>query len=420
MDDKRSPQTAERILKTALTGLEKWTKEQLTADDYLDRYVTADLRPPTASLLFGYFRNKALIDRIIAANCARPPKPRYRRLLALVLTQCFFQRGIGAESAVNVAVETARRNYGETAAGFINGVLRNVLRTGLKVDQEETAGNPLARFPQVLQERWRKRFNSGELREIIAAAEREAPLTFRLTGKVGKKELESVQAEPLPEFAWAPGLSFFSVAEPRELFRGNLIGKGRIYLQDPAAALAPGMAELSGGEKVLDLCAAPGGKSLILAERLKSGGELTAVDRSARRQALTRENFNCRGLTCRIVVAAADELQFPPAGFDVVLADVPCTNTGVFRHKPDVLWRFSEAVLADTVEFQAGILKKAAELVRPEGQLIYSTCSIEAEENRGQIENFLSRNPDFRLIRQQLLLPGREHDGAFAAILIKK
>lgn len=420
MVNKEFPQTAERILQAALAGLAKWADEQVSLDDYLDNYVSADLRPPVSSMLFEYFRNKALIDRIIAAKCARPPKPRYRRLLAMALTQCFFQRGIRPESAVNVAVDIARRQYGKPAGGFINGVLRNILRTDLEVYQKETVENPLFYFPPILQKRWKQRFTAAELLEMTAALHQEAPLTFRLTGELSASELDSVKAVKLPEFDWSPGMAFFSVEAGGELFRQDFLSDGRIYIQDPATAMAPSMAKIKGGERILDMCAAPGGKSLILAERLKGSGRLVAADRSAKRQDLTRKNFTSRNLDCEIIVAAASELKFPAASFDIVLADVPCTNTGVFRHKADALWRFSNAALADTLELQSSILEKAAELVAPGGQIIYSTCSIELEENHQQIEKFLIARPDFKLFEQRLLLPGKYHDGAFAAIILKK
>lgn len=413
------PQTAERILQAALMGLAKWTNEHVSLDDYLDQDVAPDLRPPVSSMLFEYFRNKALIDRIVSSKCARVPKPRYRRLLAMTVTQCFFQSGISAESAVNIAVDLARRNYGKSTSGFINGVMRNILRTGLDEYQKDIVGNPLARFPKVLQKRWKQNFNADELRKMNDAFTQEAPFTFRLTGELSKDELDSIKAVKLPVFDWAPNMTFFSTTQCKELFQKDFLKTGRIYIQDPAAALAPCMADIKGGERILDMCAAPGGKALILAERLKGSGKLVAADRSAKRQELTRENFENHNLNCEIIVGSANALRFPAESFDIILLDVPCTNTGVFRHKSDALWRFNEADLKDTLNLQLEILEKAAELIAPGGQIIYSTCSIEPEENRMQIESFLSNNKNFSLLKKQLLLPDFSHDGAFATVIIK-
>ena len=414
------PQTAEQILKAALMGLAKWTNEHVNLDDYLDHDVAPELRPPVSSMLFEYFRNKALIDRIVSSKCARLPKPRYQRLLALTTTQCFFQSGIKPESAVNIAVDLARQNYGKSTSGFINGVLRNILRTGLEKYQAEVSSNPLSRFPKILQKRWKQVFSKEELQKMNNALAQEAPFTFRLTGELSDEELDSIKAVKLPEFAWAPNMVFFSTDQCKKLFKQDFLETGRIYIQDPATALAPCMVKINGGERVLDMCAAPGGKTLILAERLNGSGNLVAADRSAKRQEMTRENFKTRDLNCKIIVGAADELRFPAESFDIILADVPCTNTGVFRHKADALWRFRQADFTETLELQLSILEKAAELLAPGGQIIYSTCSIEYEENQKQIEEFLTQNINFELLNQQLLLPSQHHDGAFAAVIAKK
>ena len=414
------PQTAERILKAAVAGLAKWTNEHVSLDDYLDQDVSSELRPPVSSMLFEYFRNKALVDRIVSSKCARLPKPRYQRLLKMTTTQCFFQSGIRAESAVNIAVDLARRNYGKSASGFINGVLRNILRTGLEEYQKEIVGNPLFCFPKILQKRWKEAFSAEELQKMSDALTRETPLTFRLTGELSEEELNLIKAVKLPEFDWAPNMVFFSTDDCKKLFRHNFLATGRIYIQDPATALAPCMVEVKGGERILDMCAAPGGKSLILAERLKGSGRLVAADRSAKRQELTRENFESRNMNCEVIVGSASELRFSAEKFDIILVDVPCTNTGVFRHKADALWRFNKAALDDVLELQFSILEKAAELIVPGGQIVYSTCSIEHEENQTQIEKFLAKNTNFKLIKQQLLLPCFSHDGVFSAIIAKK
>ena len=418
--NKESPHTAERILQFAVAGLAKWTNEHLSLDDYLDQDVDPDLRPPVSSMLFEYFRNKALVDRIVFSKCSRVPKPRYQRLLLMTLTQCLFQTGIRAESAVNIAVNIAREKYGKSASGFINGVLRAILRDDLKAYQKEIDENPLLRFPRILQKRWKESFNAEELRQMSEALAQEAPFTFRLTGELSEEELDSIKAVKLPEFEWAPNMIFYSTKQCKELFKQDFLATGRIYIQDPATALAPCMPEIKGGERILDMCAAPGGKALIFAERLKGSGELVAADRSAKRQELTRQNFDSRDLLCKIIVGAENELNFPAESFDIILADVPCTNTGVFRHRADAIWRFNKANLDDTLKLQRNILEKAAELIAPGGQIIYSTCSIEEDENQKQIESFLTDNSNFKLLKQQLLLPNSTHDGVFSAIIIKK
>ena len=165
---------------------------------------------------------------------------------------------------------------------------------------------------------------------------------------------------------------------------------------------------------MLDLCAAPGGKSLMLGERLAGEGRLVAADRSERRQRQTAENFRRRGLDYQVTVADPVELA---GEFDVVLADVPCSNTGVYRRRPDVLWRFRPEELEKITALQRRILGEAARLTAPGGQLVYSTCSIEPEENPLQVEAFLKEHPGFERLCERQLLPSAEMDGAYACLL---
>jgi 16S rRNA (cytosine967-C5)-methyltransferase len=277
------------------------------------------------------------------------------------------------------------------------------------------------RFPEILQKRWQQEFSAEELSQLGQAMTAEAPFSFRQTGEIDTEELAAVKAEALPEFDWAPGMRYFSTTASRELFKRELPAAGKVYIQDPAASMAPCMVPLKGNEKVLDMCAAPGGKGLILTERLGEGGKLILADRSAKRQELTWDNFGCRKFECDydIIVSSAEMLELPESSFDVVLADVPCTNTGVFRHKPDALWRFSEKSLKSTRKLQRAILKRAAQLTVPGGFIIYSTCSIERDENQAQVKFLISETRGLSLERERLLLPGKFHDGAYAALIAK-
>ena len=151
-------------------------------------------------------------------------------------------------------------------------------------------------------------------------------------------------------------------------------------------------------------------------EQLPQGAELTAFDKSVQRQKLTRENFRKRNMPCRVQTGSHLELS---GSYDLVLADVPCSNTGVFRHRPDALWRFREKDLTETLKLQKQLLETAARLTAPGGQLVYSTCSIEPEENDKMTELFVKSNPDFELISRQTILPTLQNDGAFSALFIR-
>ena len=158
----------------------------------------------------------------------------------------------------------------------------------------------------------------------------------------------------------------------------------------------------------------------MLLEKLDPAARLVLCDRSEVRQKLTRENFARRGLLDRVEIVVGDAAAPEERGeYDVVLLDAPCTNTGVFRRRPDALWRCSPSSLRETAALQRRLLDAAAQMTAPGGVLIYGTCSLEVEENALQISQFVSRHPEFRLESSAELLPSLEHDGAFAARLRK-
>lgn len=398
--------TASGILSDATGVLALVETGERSLDDALDGSLShPELRRTIGHLLFLYFRRKRFIDGWIGALAERPPRPRLRRVLAAVLTQIRFQRGIAPESAVNVAVELVK-SAGNAAneAKFINAVLRRAVR-----ELPEPENTPAAVFPPALLARWRKRFSPEELAAMCATFLSPAPFTFRAEGDfLPPEEWEAVSVPSREPFR------FFESKKPGAVLESGAPGKGRIYVQDPATVAAASLPDLAGVRSILDVCAAPGGKSLLLAARMNPGTRLVAADRSERRQEQTRQNFQCRGLAFEVLTAEPRELT---GEYDLVLADVPCSNTGVFRRRPDALWRFNSGELEKVVALQRSILEAAAARVAPDGQLVYSTCSIEPEENERQTEAFLSDHPEFAPGGSELLLPCREHDGAYACLL---
>ncbi|MFA6480154.1 MAG: RsmB/NOP family class I SAM-dependent RNA methyltransferase [Victivallaceae bacterium] len=417
---KTADSTAGRILRAAEKGLELCGADSASLDDYLDFYLEDPaLRRSVSSVLFTYFRNKALIDRTIDSTAERGVKPRYRRLLSVVITQGWFQTGIQMESAVNIAVSYAAEKYGKSPSGFINALLRAVFQNGIEAVRAKLSPAERLNLPSGVYSRWSSRWSEDEITAIAEQMRTQPLITFRTCGAFSREELESVSAVPVEGLPWLERWHFYESAQPGVLFRTDWLEKGRIYIQDPATAFAPSLPEISGGERIVDLCAAPGGKSLLLAERLGGSGELIAADKSERRQLLTADNFKRHGLDCKIVTASATEPPFERSSFDIVLIDVPCSNTGVFRRRPDALWRFSGQSLADVVKVQRAIFDAASTLVKPGGQLVYSTCSLELEENELQVAAFAAGHQDFKLKTQQLIMPSGKNDGGFAALLAR-
>ncbi len=411
---------SENILKFAVDGIEARERDDTPIDEYLDSNLSNEplLRGAVTNLLFSYYRNKAVIDSLIK-NYAPKIKNAQLRVSAAVATQIFFMDGISPESAVNIAVSYSKRRFGFKPSGFINAVMRKVAKTdyaafldSLKLERR------LSACPELVK-RWSKSFSREELQSINKALSAQPPMTFRALKPLPESELEEVGAVKLELPEWSGNTQFYSCTNISKVIEKGWTDKGMVYIQDPATALAPGMATPEEDHLVLDMCAAPGGKSLMLAEKVRNGN-LTACDKSAKRQQKTRENFDNTGSRNQIVVASALEPPFQPESFDLILLDVPCSNTGVGRHRPDAMWSFSEHKLNELKLLQRKILDKAFPLLKPGGQLIYSTCSIETEENLLQVQQFISDNPEFTLENQLQLLPGSLHDGAYAASLRKK
>lgn len=393
-----------KILEEAVAGLAAVEAGEANLDDFLDfRLRHPELRRSVSSLLFVCFRRKRFLEGWIGRLAARPPRPAVRRLLTAVLAQITFQTGIAPESAVNIAVDLVKHSGKLQEAKFVNAVLRRALEQPQRAPEA-----PESVLPPALFKRWRKRYSDAELAQLAAALLTQPEFTFRAERGFEPGELA---AEMVPAFG---EFRFFRARSAARLLESAALRDGRIYIQDPATSLAPSLPDFAGVGSVLDLCAAPGGKSLMLGERLAGEGRLVAADRSERRQRQTAENFRRRGLDYQVTVADPAELT---GEFDVVLADVPCSNTGVYRRRPDVLWRFRPEELEKIAALQRRILGEAARLTAPGGQLVYSTCSIEPEENGLQVEAFLKGHPGFERLRERQLLPSAEMDGAYACLL---
>lgn len=420
---------SESILSAAVSGLRQ-VEGGGTLDDVVDG-LRGDAGGSAASdILFKYYRCKGWYDRLASAAFsavgASSVPARVRRVVLVVLAQAFAQNGISAESAVNVAVGYLRGKGGRRAAGFLNAVLRRALELGASGD---FAGGPVSEFPDAIRFRWEAR--GGVFRDLLLEGrplmERTPPLTFTASPEVSDAELADIGCAPLSLPGLADGLRFFSTDDPARFFQAGFVERGLAQVRDPSTALFIALLEERGLDAwrdglVLDLCSAPGGKALLLAERMRGGASLVASDISRRRLKRVEENFSRRVFECFAGVAAASAANppFPAESADLTLIDAPCSNTGVFRRRPDALWRFSESNLRELTETQRRVLAASAPLVAPGGILVYSTCSLETEENDSMIAAFLEDHPDFEPLGDRLLVPSHEHDGGYAAMLRKK
>ena len=391
----------------------------------------------TRELVFGMLRQRswldALLDDRVRGGLAKLD-PDLIDLLRLGAYQLLSMGSVPAYAAIGQTVELTKRRHGIGASKLANAVLRRLdrERDRLTVATPEDPVEALAlrhSHPRWLVARWIARWGSDETRALLEANNREAPLVAR-PYHVVREQLEAMLEGAGVTVADAPlvGDSLVLTSGVGAMTELGAFKQGLFHLQDPASTLVTRYAAISPGARVADLCAAPGGKTLELA---RTAGVVFAGDASFARLARVRENV--RRLDAANVVPFVGDARFPAvSGMDAVLIDVPCTGTGTFRRHPDARWRLKVSDLAVLPAVQRSILRAAATAVRPGGLLVYSTCSLETEENDAQIESFLSDNPGWRLepppegavpgavldAGRLRVLPQRHGtDGAFAARL---
>lgn len=319
------------------------------------------------------------------------PAVEMESLLYVGAAQILYMPGVPDFAAVNETVEAAKECANPNVAKVVNGVLRNLLRRREEFERL-IADSPLAvreSFPDELAVRWTARF-----------------------GEAGAERLAKWHNEPAETFLAYPG-RFEKLPRGKRVEDVEGFADGAFIVQDPGTGLAVELMAASEGERILDACAAPGGKTIQLAWR---GADVTACEVNPRRRRRLVENLVRTRLDSKVKVV--DAFDVAENQFDKVLVDAPCSNTGVLRRRPDARWNWNLEKLSALIKLQSEILDAAALRVRSGGRLVYSTCSNEPEENSLQIEAFLSRHADFRLVASKESIPFETgFDGAFAAAL---
>ncbi len=319
------------------------------------------------------------IDRVLAVRLRKAPPTSVTKLLRLGAAQ-MLALDTPAHAAVSTTLALAAEDRdARMLVKLINAVLRGI-------DRERPSPGPADFAPDWLMARWRASY--GEAAEALAARIAEEPATdLSLRDPHGGDALaEAVEGLVLP----GPTV--------RTSRRGDLsiwpgFEAGDWWVQDAAAAIPARLLNVQPGETALDLCAAPGGKTLQLAA---AGARVTALDRSATRLVRVRENLARIRLEAELIAADAASWADPRI-FDAVLLDAPCSSTGTFRRHPDVLWTCKPTDIAALAATQSKLLDAAVGKVKPGGRLVYCVCSLEQEEGEGQIAAFLSRHPEMRL-----------------------
>lgn len=353
-------------------------------------------------LVYTTVRRFRALRSVLGKLVPKWPKGEMEALLLVGGAQILYMPDVPDFAAVSETVTAAKSCPNKSVAKVVNGVLRNLIRRREEFESYLNSALLAEResYPNGLVNRWIERY-----------------------GEADAEKLCKWHNEPSETWlAYRPGSPepFVKLPRGRKVSDVEGFAEGSFIVQDPATAGAVELLDVKPGMKVLDFCSAPGGKTIQCAWRLggkETGARLVAQEVNPARRRLLSENLRRVGAGWVEVTAEVDA----GAGFDRVLADVPCSNTGVLRRRPDARWNWTKEHLAELVKLQAEIFARAAEHVVPGGLIVYSTCSNESEENEGQISAFLAAHPDFEEVGRKESLPflsGR--DGAFACALRRR
>ena len=345
------------------------------------RFLEPRERAFARALAMATLRRLGPIDRALSAKLAKEPPPRVRNLLRLGVVQAFYLE-VPAFAAVATSVEMAGINKtSRPFKGLVNAVLRGLLRDGPPSDDPEQLAPPW------LFARWSGAWGLETARAVALEIANEPAADLSLKDpSLAESWAERLEGEILPGGTLRASRKGDVAAWPG-------FEEGGWWVQDAAAAIPARLLNVKPGETAVDLCAAPGGKSLQLAA---AGASVVAVDRSAARLERLTDNFKRMNLTAEVVAADAGAWD-DARTFDAVLLDAPCSATGTFRRHPDVLWAARPGDVASLAAVQSRLLDAAADRTKVGGRLVYCVCSLEPEEGEAQVEAFLARRPDMRL-----------------------
>lgn len=379
-------------------------------------------------LVYGTLRHLLKIDYILGRLLSRPfvtLKTPVKSVLRLSLYQLLFLHDIPPRAVCHSAVEQIKHSQYSGLAPLVNGVLRSFLRNQNEIKFPDPVSKPAENLcleyshPLWLVRRWLAVFGPEVTTRILHAGNEQPPLTWRVNRRMTNaveviKELAQQEVQSRPGLFLEEAVFVENPGEPVEKL--PLFQSGRIFVQDESAMLVAHLVNPRPDEFIVDLCAAPGGKSTHLAELMDDRGEIISVDNHPHKINLIRDNAGRLNLTiikpvlgdARTFSLTEDRLA------DAVLVDAPCSGTGVLRRRVDARYRRRPEDIRELVEIQQAILDRAATLVKPGGRLVYSTCTLEPEENQEQIQSFLGRHPEFELADFRAFLPEKITQFAYA------
>ena len=382
----------------------------------------------------GVVRNKTYLDYVIRENS----KVRFNRIHKIILSilemaiyQMYFLDKVPDYSIVDESVNLAKIYGNKGSISFTNGILRSISKEkALQVTLKNSIDNLSTYYshPRFYTEYFYDNYGEEFTKKLLKANNEKPPFTIRVnTLKTNKDELIIDLSEAGFDIEETTYVNALNVLNPNGIIDTEFFEKGYFYVQDLGSILVSTFLNPSKDSKVLDLCAAPGGKTTHLSELMDNTGEIIACDKSKGKIKLIKENakrLGCTNISPRVNDARVLNEEFIN-NFDYVLVDAPCSGTGLYRKKPDIKWNKGIDDLKELGVIQLEILNKAKEYVREKGLLLYSTCSLSKIENEDVIENFLKENENFKIKKLRdkdvlKLFPSVDGSDGFSICLLEK
>lgn len=366
------------------------------------------------ALFYGVLERRITLDYIIAHFCRNPEQilsPVVREILRLGVYQILYMEKIPTSAAVNEAVKAAKENKAVKAAGFINGLLRSVLRSEHPLVLPDAAKNPVKALsvryscPEWLIRLWSRSYGEKICLSLLESLAEKAPIyarvnTVKNTLPQLREALEREGVKSIPVTLVPDALELHGTGSVAQL---ESFEQGLFHIQDLSSQLCCALVDPQPGERVLDVCAAPGGKSFTMAQRMENKGELLAFDQYRGKVGLIRQGAERLGLSViQTEMRDAAEPKTPLAPAARVLCDAPCSGLGIIRRKPEIRYKPKDS-LDSLPDLQYLILCRSCALVEPNGLLFYSTCTLNPAENDAVAARFLKEHPDF--VPEPLCLP---------------
>lgn len=403
-----------------------------TLDKY--QYLEKQERSFLSRVSMGTLEHMIYIDYVInqfSKVKVNKMKPVIRCILRSSVYEMKYMDSVPVSAACNEAVKLAQKKGFHNLKGFVNGVLRSISRNLDQVSLPEREKEPVRwlslmySMPEWILENWRKRYDLNQIEEILQAFLAESPTSIRVNTMKTTREalIEELEAEgitvientKLPNALYIEGYDFLAAIPA--------FAAGKFYVQDVSSMQVSLCAGAKAGAQVLDVCGAPGGKSIHMAELLLGTGMVEARDLTEYKVGLIRENITRCGLE-NICARQADARILEEEKIktmDVVIADLPCSGLGVIGKKPDIKYKMTEEKCRELAGLQREILHTVQHYVKPGGVLMYSTCTINQEENEENVRWFLQEHGDFIVDTQEQILPQKgKNDGFFLARLVRK